>query len=471
MSATNEQFDIIVIGCGVAGLSAAASAALSEPGKSLRIALLERASEAERGGNSRWTGAYLRLEDVYTPAEGFAEDIDAFTQGRVAKEYVSTLLERLPETMEWLQELGVRFRSLPTIFITKSRPRMLPVGGGERVVATMAEACVKAGVKFLYETTAAQLLLNDLGGIRGLLVNDPTGQRVLESPTVVIASGGFEGNPEMMTQYLGAKASGLKPIAPGGMFNKGEGIRMAMSVGAKPTGEFGQFHAEPVDPRSSQPEAVVMIYPYGIMVDRNGERFLDEGAGTVDETYEAMARNVWSNHDNLAYTICDSSVRRIPGYEHGVITDRPAIEADSIAELAVALGIPVETLVKTVADYNAAAQPGAYDPTVPDGVRTVGLAIEKSNWATPLVEAPFIAYPLACSIVFTFGGIGTDLDGRVINADDRPIPGLYAAGECTGIYHFKYPGATSVLRGFIYGKSAGESAAAYSSALRAGTTR
>lgn len=465
MSRERLAFDIVVIGCGVAGLSAAVSAVQSEFGSTLRVAVLERASEAERGGNSRWTGAYLRLEDVYTPAEGFAQDLDRFSQGKIPAQYVTTLVERLPETMEWLQELGARFRSLPTIFITKSRPRMLPVGGGERLVATLADACVSPQVEILYETTANQLLLDEDGDIRGVLTTTSEGQRVIEASTVIIASGGFEGNAEMMTQYFGANASDLNAIAPGGEFNKGEGIRMALGVGAKPTGEWSQFHAEPVDPRSTQPEAVVMIYPYGILVNREGQRFLDEGAGTVDETYEATARTVWRNHGNLAYSICNESVRTIANYEHAVVTDRPAITADTIEELAQKLEIPGEALTRTVSEFNSATRPGTFNPQAPDGVRTEGLAINKSNWALPLT-GPFIAYPMSCSIVFTFGGIGTDLDGRVVNGDDRPIPGLYAAGECTGLYHHKYPGATSVLRGLVYGRSAGLSAAQYASQNR-----
>lgn len=460
MARESNAFDIVVIGCGVAGLSAAVSAARSDEGASLRVAVLERSSESERGGNSRWTGAYLRLEDVYTPAEGFAQDLDRFSGGKIPADYVSTLVERLPETMEWLQELGARFRSLPTIFITKSRPRILPVGGGERLVATLADACVAPHVEILYDTTASQLVLDGSGNIRGVLTTDPHGQGIIETSTVVIASGGFEGNPEMMTQYFGANASGLNPIAPGGEFNKGEGIRMALNMGAKPTGEWSQFHAEPVDPRSTQPEAVVMIYPYGILVNRQGERFLDEGAGTVDETYEATARTVWREHGNLAFSICNVSVRDIANYEHAVVTDRPAITADSIAELAEKLEIPAATLSRTMNEFNDATRPGDFDPQVPDGVHTEGLAINKSNWAVPLT-GPFIAYPMACSIVFTFGGIGTDLEGRVVNCDERIIAGLYAAGECTGLYHGKYPGATSVLRGLVYGRSAGLAAAQY----------
>lgn len=461
MSNATESFDIVVIGCGTAGLAAAVSAAGAEGSDELRVAVLERATKEERGGNSRWTGAYLRLEDVYTPAEGFADDIEAFCRGEVPADYVAALVERLPETMEWLQEHGARFRSLPTIFITKSRPRVLPVGGGERLVHVLAEAAEVAGVEILYETTAVRLLLDDGGDLRGVLVNDPNGPRVLAARTVVIASGGFEGNPEMLTQYLGPAAAGLRPIAPGGTFNKGEGIRMALEVGAKATGEWGQFHAEPVDPRSRQPEAVVMIYAYGILVDGEGRRFLDEGSGTVDETYEAMARTVWRDHGNLAYTVCDSSVRSLPNFDHAVMTDRPAITANSIEELADAIGAPRETLAATVADFNAATRPGKFDPTVPDGLATEGLTIPKSNWARPLTTPPFLAYPLSCSIVFTFGGIGTDLEGRVITPDDRAIPGLYAAGECTGLYHYKYPGATSVMRGLVFGRSAGLAAAAH----------
>lgn len=464
MTRQHKQYDIVVVGCGVAGLCAAASAASSEAGASLRIAVLERATEVERGGNSRWTGAYLRLEDVYTPAEGFAEDMARFSHGMIPDDYVRALIERLPETMEFLQEQGARFRSLPTIFITKSRPRILPVGGGERLVATLADACTAAGVEILYESTASRLLVDNDGEISGVLVTDPEGQCVIESRTVIIASGGFEGNPEMLTQYLGRDATGLKPIAPGGEFNKGEGIRMALSVGAKSAGEWGQFHAEPIDPRSSQPEAVVMIFPYGILVNRDGQRFLDEGAGTVDETYEETARTVWRDQGNLAYIICDASVREVPNYEHAVVTDRPAITADSVEEMATLLSIPVENLVTTVRDFNAATQPGTFNPREPDGLGTKGLAIEKSNWASPLV-GPYFAYPMSCSIVFTFGGIGTDLEGRVVNADNRPIIGLYAAGECTGLYHFKYPGATSVLRGMVFGRSAGLDAARYALAL------
>lgn len=470
MSKQNEEYDIVVIGCGVAGLAAAASAGGDNMGEPLRIAVLERAPESERGGNSRWTGAYLRLEDVYTPAEGFIDDMARFSKGRIPPEYVATLCERLPETMEWLQALGARFRPLPTIFISKARSRILPVGGGERLVGILADACAALQVEILYETTAAQLLLTEDGDIRGLLVNDPGGQHVIETRTIVIASGGFEGNPEMLVQYLGVNASELKPIAPGGTFNKGEGIRMALGVGAKPTGQWEQFHAEPVDPRSSQPEAVVMIYPYGLLVNRHGQRFVDEGGGTVDETYEEVARLIWRSQDNLAYSICESTVRDIPGYSNGVVTDHPAIIADTIPELAISLGLSAEVLTKTVSDFNAAVIPGQFNPEKPDGLHTEGLAINKTNWATQLAKGPFIAYPITCSIVFTYGGIGTDLDGRVINADDRVIPGLFAAGECTGLYHFKYPGATSVLRGLIYGRSAGHAAANYINGVKTGTS-
>jgi len=202
-----------------------------------------------------------------------------------------------------------------------------------------------------------------------------------------------------------------------------------------------------------------------VLVNQEGLRFLDEGAGTVDETYEAVARKVWSEYDNLAYTVCDSSVKELPNFDHAVVTDRQPITADTFEELADAIGVARESFVQTIRDYNAATRPGHFDPTVPDGLATEGLAIKKSNWAKPLTQAPYLAYPLACSIVFTFGGIGTDLEGRVITADDRPIPGLFAAGECTGLYHFKYPGATSVLRGLVYGKSAGAAAAHYARTL------
>lgn len=457
-----RTYDVIVIGCGGAGLAAALSCA--ESGSGLRVGVLERADRLHRGGSTRWTGAYLRLADLYEVAPDFVEDCVAFSNGRSDEDYVRRLVDLVPETMEWLQEHGLRFRPQPSIFITRSKPRLMPVGGGEAIVEKLATAAEAKGVEFLYETSAVRLL--DETGPEGLelLVRHRDGSASrMRTRAIVIACGGFEGNPEMLVQYLGPEADQLRNISEGGTFNKGEGIRMALEAGAMPKGEFGGFHAEPIDPRSVNPEPVVMTFPYGILVNRDGLRFTDEAAGTADEIYEEVAREIWRQPGHIAYLVADQRMKQVPNRDHALLTEKPAIQADSIADLAPALGLPPDALERTVLEYNAGASPAPFTPGRPDRHSLTGVHPGKSNWAYPLDEPPYIAYPVACSIVFTYGGIGTDTDARVLDRDGTPMDGLFAAGECTGLYYGKYPGATSVLRSLVFGRIAGLGAAAVAS--------
>lgn len=461
MQDASPTFDVVVIGCGAAGLSAALSAVQARPG--LRVSVLERTARADRGGSTRWTGAYMRLADPYTVAPNFVDDMVAFSGGRSDRHYVETLVDLIPETMEWVQEQGLRFRAQPTIFLTRSRPRLLPEGGGEQIVARLAERAEALGVEFCYQTTAVGLVHDDEGRIAGVQAHRDGRLQVIGCTAVVIACGGFEGNPEMLVQYLGPDADQLRNISEGGTHNKGEGIRMALAIGAKPSGEYGSFHAEPIDPRSVNPEPVVMVFPYGIMVNSRAERFVDEADGTADETYEHVARQVWAQPGHTAYFIGDQRLTEVPNRQHALLTEKPAITAGTVAELADMLALPSAALVATIAAFNAAASRAEqFTPTRPDGNATRGLAPPKSNWAHPLDRPPYLAYPMSCAIVFTYGGIATDTDARVLTADDVPIPGLFAAGECTGLYYGKYPGATSVLRSLVFGRVAGRNAAALS---------
>jgi|SRR5690606_10800063 len=276
---------------------------------------------------------------------------------------------------------------------------------------------------------------------------------------VVLACGGFEGNAEMQARYLGPGSLACRPIARGGYYNKGEGIEMALAAGAAPAGNYGLFHAEPLDPRSSMPEPAIFVFPYGILVNVHGERFVDEAPGPADATYEAVTRVIHEQPRGIGYVILDARIDEVPTWQRAVRTDRPAITADTLAGLAEQLEVPADRLQATVAAYNDACQPGEYDPLTTDGLATAGLTPPKSNWARPIDAPPFRAYPIAAANVFTFGGLKVDPRARVLNRDGGVIEGLYAAGEILGTYYTRYTGSTSVLKGAVFGRIAGAEAA------------
>lgn len=470
-----HTFDVVVAGCGVAGLSAAVSAA--EGGA--RVAVLERAPEAERGGQSRYTEAYLRMKSESEVTDDFevhfAENCSGYLDPELEAEtaldrenrsasaralsladpdFIETFAENAGATISWMKGHGVRFDFLPTQFLTKSQPRLLPVGGGQALVDALAARAEALGVTFFYETTAQSLMIDDGGNVGGLTARG-RGGALRFSGKVVLACGGFEGNAEMMTQYVGPRSVYLRPICRGGYFNRGEGIRMALDIGAATSGEFGSYHAEPIDPRAGGSEPSVFIFPYGILVNKNGERFVDEAPGTVDAYYERVTRRIYEQQDGLAYVILDARHMRIPNYRLAIRTDQPPVEAGSIAELARKLDVPEAALVETVRAYNGACASGDWTPLELDGLATTGLVPPKSNWAMPLVEAPFHAYPIISANVFTFGGLKVDGNGQVLDSDGNAIVGLYAAGEIIGTYYRNYTGATSVLKGMVFGKLAG----------------
>jgi tricarballylate dehydrogenase len=351
--------------------------------------------------------------------------------------------------------MGVRFDFLPTQFLTKSQPRLLPVGGGLALVEALAKRAEELGVAFHYETTAQSLLQDEEGRVVGVAARRG-GRAMRFHGKVVLACGGFEGNAEMQTRYIGPRSVHLRPICKGGYFNRGEGIRMALDIGAAPCGDFGSYHAEPVDPRSGVSEPSVFIFPYGILVNKDGERFTDEAPGTVDAHYERVTRRFYEQRDGIAYVILDARHLSIPNYRLAIRTDQPPIVADGIAALAAKLGVPGDCLVSTVERYNGSCVPGERKPLELDGLATQDLKPPKSNWALPIDLAPFHAYPIMSANVFTFGGVKVDGSARVLDQDGVPIPGLYAAGEVIGLFWGTYTGATSVLKGLVFGRLAGQ---------------
>lgn len=478
---TDLNFDLVVVGCGAAGLSAAVSAA--EQG--LKVAVLERSTQEERGGQTRWTEAYLRMkshdevtddfdtflaensgfyQDPDTVSESLRDVADWSFQARTAAaidaNVIGAFADSVPSTIGWLKNQGVRFDFLPTQFLTSTQPRLLPVGGGEALVECMAQRAEELGVEFFYRTTAQSLRVDGVHAVSGLNAWSAERGELRFNGAVTLACGGFEGNLEMLSRYLGPKAAYMRPVCKGGYFNRGEGIQMALDIGALGAGEFGNFHAEPVDPRSGISEPSVFVFPYGVLVNSEGKRFTNEAPGTVDAWYERVTRKILEQTGGIAWVILDQKVKDVPNYTLSIRTDQPAIEAPTLSELGERLGLPAEDLVETVAQYNAACQPGEWKPLVLDGLATQGVRPEKSNWALPIDQGPYFAYPIIAANVFTFGGLKIDEQARVIGVDGAPIRGLYAAGETAAMYFGNYCGGTSVLRGLVFGRKAGQSAAA-----------
>ena len=457
-----KAFDLVVVGHGAAGLCAALAAAETarHNGVPARITVIESALREAFGGNSRYSPSYIRMPSVEGVAASFVEDIMAESGPRAARAYFERLASVAPAALKWLQGHGLQFNH-PLYYLAAGPKRIQPVGGGTALVAALFDAAQRAGVEFRYGTAASQLLVeqgNEARAVVGVRLADGT---QLPANAVILASGSFAANGDMLAQHFGAAARGMKPLSPGTAFNQGEGIRMALAVGAQASGDWTGMHAEPVDARSAQSAAVVLVYPYGIVVNNQGQRFFDEGAGLVHETWEHFARSIQMDQaQQRAWAILDSRLHAISDWERAVRSEVPPFQADSIAELAKLLGLDATALAATITAYNAATvnNTTGFDATHTDGLHTVpGYAPPKSNWAQAIDRPPFLAWPLQGAVAYTFGGLATDVNAQVLG-QQGPIPGLYAAGEITGHFYGTAPNAVAMLRAIVFGRIAGQCA-------------
>jgi tricarballylate dehydrogenase len=457
---------ICIVGSGAAGLAAALAAAESAHAQSLacQIVLIDRARQGEHGGNTRFSPSYMRLAAPDRIAPGFEDDLNATSGGRMDKAYVRRLAADAPATMAWLMGHGIAF-DRPVYYLSAGPPRIQPVGGGAAVLRELERAARNAGVAMRHGCKAERLLIGSTGALEGVEVRTDSGSgETIKAHAVVLASGGFAGNGDMLAQHLGPGADSLTPISPGTRFNTGDGIRMALAAGARAAGDWNGMHAEPVDPRSRNSAAIVLVYPYGIVVDATGKRFFDEGGGLVHETWETFARAIhFATPGRIAYAILDAKLYDIANYQRAIRSEVPPHRADTIPELAALIGVPAAALQQTVADCNAAANgdPAGFDATRMDGLAAdAGLSPPKSNWCRRLDRPPYLAYPLIGAVAYTFGGIETNADAEVLGAGG-PIRGLFAAGEITGHFYGTAPNAVAMLRALVFGRIAGLGAVAY----------
>ena len=459
-------FHLLIVGQGAAGLAAALSAVETARASALPldVTLLEKASEDEAGGNTRWSPSYMRMAAADRVEPSFVDDMLAATQGRGERTYFERLAAEAPATLAWIAAHGVSFHQ-PVYYLAKGPPRIQPVGGGPAIVAALAQAARAAGVTIRYGC-AVESLLGDDGNIAGVRLG---GGETIGARAIVLACGGFQGNAAMMREHFGAGGECIPLLASRARFNTGDGIRMALGAGADASGEWSGMHIEPVDPRSQGSAPVVLVYPYGIVVDRAGRRFFDEGAGLVHETWETFSRAVhFSAPGREVYAILDSRLFAIPEWQRATRSEVPSYQADTIEALATTIGVDAAGLSATVAGYNAACigDPAQFDATRCDGLAAARtLSPAKSNWARAIATPPFLAWPLIGAVAYTFGGVATDARARVLRGG-APIEGLYAAGEITGHFYGTAPNAVSVLRAFVFGRIAGREAAGYIAAMK-----
>ncbi|QHE87480.1 FAD-dependent oxidoreductase [Hydrogenophaga sp. BPS33] len=479
-----NEFDVVVVGHGIAGLCAAVAA--MEGGA--KVAVLERAPQDESGGCTRYTEAFLRMKSEDAVSDDFEAQLADCASGNLDQnivraldaapdqwsaivrtapvhdpEFLATFAREAVPAVHWLRDMGVRFipAVTPQLSTRGETALIAPSGGGMAMMDALMAKAQAGGVAFFYETAARKLLEDASGSIVGVSAMSKGNRRVdFSARAVVLASGGFEGSAEMLARYVGLGSTNIRPVALGCHFNRGDGIRMALDVGATPSGDYNAYHATPVDERSGRFEAKILIFPYGIVLNKQGTRFIDEASTATYDNYDRLCYGIQAQRDGTAYVVVDSKIQDVPDWKKLVYTDKQPIEASTLEELARRIDVPVETLVNTVNGFNAGCGQGEFDPRKGDHLSTTGVLPPKSHWARPIDQGPFYCYPVVPSGIITYGGIKTDAGAHVLNTEGDRIPGLFAAGAMVGIYYRKYVGGTSVMRGATFGRIAGIAAAA-----------
>jgi tricarballylate dehydrogenase len=322
----------------------------------------------------------------------------------------------------------------------------------------------RRGIEIRYSSAATELVLDGRGRVAGVKVRDDDGLTAIDAKAVVLGCGGFEANVQMRTQHIGPLVGAAK--VRGTPYNQGDGLRMAMAIGAMPWGQWSGCHATPISadwgdfaPREYTDRSNRLSYHYGLMLNRRGRRFVDEGEDLNLYTYAKFGRAILAEPGAKGYQLFDSKVLHL--LEPRYATSKPIV-AGSLQELLARLDIDdVDQALSTVEAYNAAPRTNAtYDPSRKDGHATRGLDPAKSNWAARLDTPPYVAYSVTGGITFTFGGLKINEHAQVIGTDWRPLPGLYACGEMVGgLFYDNYPAGTGLVSGATFGRIAGRNAA------------
>jgi tricarballylate dehydrogenase len=486
------DYGVVVVGAGNAALAAAVSAREQGAG---RVLVLEKAPRELRGGNTHYSGGLFRfafdnvadllpllpessrsdpkvLDGVGSYHESrFLEDLMRVTENRSEPELAEMLVRRSSATVRWIVEQGVELE--PAVSLTgvkvggtvkwPSGAVLRARGEGVGLSRMWFEIAERRGVEIRYRSRAVLLLRDRRGRVTGVTVEGPEGFEEITARAVVLGCGGFEANAEWRARYLGRPWDMVK--VRGTRYNTGDGLRMALEIGALPYGQWTGAHATPIDAeappygdRRLTDKTNRLSYPLGVMLNTKGRRFVDEGEDFQLYTYAKYGAAILNQPRGLAFQLFDARVA--PLLEGRYRTGTPIV-ADSLENLVERLPVDRTKALETLEEYNAAVAPGRFDPSELDGLATKGLPLPKSNWAQPLDRPPFSVYPVTCGITFTFGGLRVNDRARVLSSSWEPIPGLYACGEMVGgLFFMNYPGGSGLTSGAVFGRLAGANAAA-----------
>ena len=483
-----DRVDVVVVGGGNAGFSAALAAA--ERGR--RVLLLEKGEPAQAGGNSYYTAGAVRiahggLDDVRDlldpderhaatelppyPAEQFAADMATVTEGRNDPALTEVMISESRDALRWLHGHGLRYRLM---YERQSYPdaqgrhvfwgglAVGSTGGGKGLIEQHTAAAAAAGVEVRYDVRARALLTDD-GAVTGVTWTDAAGQEgEVRAASVVLAAGGFEADPDLRREHLGEGWERAR--VRGTPLNTGDMLTAAAAAGAVPHGDWGSCHSVAWDAwfagNESNRELTNQLtrsgYPLGIVVNDRGERFLDEGADFRNYTYAKYGARILAQPDGVAFQVFDATTRPQLRVEEYDMPGASEVVADTLEELAAGMGVDAAALRRTVDGFNAGIDRSVpLDLAVKDG-RAARVHPPKSNWAIPLETAPFSAFPVTCGITFTFGGLRVDTDARALDADGAAIPGLFVCGEMLGgLFSGNYPGGSGLTSGAVFGRRAG----------------
>jgi tricarballylate dehydrogenase len=455
----NQVWDILVVGGGNAALCAAITAA--EVGA--KVLILESAPKTYRGGNSRHTrnfrcmhrGPLSVLTDSYGEDEYF-DDLMRVTKGKTDEPMARMAIRQSEDCLPWMEAHGVRFQPSLSGTLSLSRTNAFFLGGGKALVNAYYNTAADLGVTVAYDAEVTHVHIEG-DRFTHVDVRIAGETQKIQGRAIVLASGGFQSDLEWLTRAWGPAAANF--LIRGTPYNRGVVLRDMLDQGAESVGDPTQCHAVAIDGRAPKYDGGIVTrldcVPFSVVVNRDAERFYDEGEDVWPKRYAIWGRLVAAQPDQVGYAIIDS--KSIDLFMPSVF---PPIKADTIEDLGRQMGLDGTKLAQTVGAFNAACQPGTFHPTELDGVATNGLTPAKTNWARPINQPPFYGYQLRPGVTFTYLGLKIDSHAQVHTAQG-PLANVFAAGEIMAgsILGQGYLAGFGMTIGTVFGRIAGAEAA------------